>query len=258
MNPSGNTILITGGASGIGLGLARALLADGNKVIVAGRREALLAQVTKGIPGLVSAVLDVSDRDAIQTFVARITQDHPDLNVLINNAGVCEVEDLTSDTVEIDVAEATMAINFMGPLQLTSALLPHLRAQANATILNVTSGLAFVPRADTPTYSASKAALHSWTQSLRHQLRATTIEVIELLPPLVDTGISPDIGQPRNERSGPNPPKGLPVHQFMDEVMALLRADLRLDEIVVDAARPQRMAEAEGHFSQIFNRINPS
>jgi uncharacterized oxidoreductase len=247
MKMSGNTILITGGGSGIGRALARALAARGNAVIVAGRRAAALAETAAGHPGITTMVADVGDGAAIPAFAAAVVAAHPALNVLINNAGIMLTEDMLGDPVDLSVAEATIATNLLAPMRLTAALLPHLRAQAAATVINVTSGLAFVPRADTPAYSATKAALHSWSQSLRHLLRKTTVEVLELAPPLVDTGLSP--GSAGN-------PRALPLAAFTDEVMALLEAASG-PEILVERVKLQREAEARGDFAKVFGMINP-
>ena len=157
MNISGNTILITGGGSGIGRALAEAFHAKGNQVIVAGRRPGALDETTAVNPGMRSAVLDIEDRDAIPAFAARIAAEFPTLNVLVNNAGIMRRETLTASPVDLATAEATVATNLLGPIRLTAAFLPHLRRQPGATVLMVSSGLAFVPIAITPTYCATKA-----------------------------------------------------------------------------------------------------
>ena len=248
MNMSGNTMLITGAGTGIGRGLAEAFHAAGNRVIVAGRRPEPLAAVVAANPGMASVVLDVADAQAVAAFAASVPQKHPTLNVLINNAGVMQGEDLLADPVELDVCEATMAINLFGPIRMTAALLPHLRRQAAAAVVNVTSGLAFVPRADTPSYSASKAAMHSYTQSLRHQLRGTAVQVIELAPPLVVTGLSP---------GAENSPRATTLPDYIAEVMALFAADPDAAEILVEKVKLQRHAEARGDHAKVFAAINP-
>ena len=247
MQMSGNTILITGGGSGIGRALARALAARGTRVLVAGRRADALEETAAGHPGIATMVADIASGAAIAAFAAQVMAQHPGLNVLVNNAGIMLTEDMTADPVDLAVAEATIAINLLAPIRLTAALLQHLRAQAAATAINVSSGLAFVPRADTPTYSATKAALHSWSQSLRHLLRKTTVEVLELPPPLVDTGLSP--GSTGN-------PRAMPLDAFVAEVMALLAAGAG-PEILVERVKPMRGAEARGEFAQVFGMVNP-
>jgi uncharacterized oxidoreductase len=163
MKLTNNTILITGGGSGIGRGLAEALHALGNKVIIAGRRQKTLEETTDANPGMASVILDLDDPAAIQSFVEEVTELHPKLNVLINNAGIMRPENLKAPNVKD--AEDIITTNLLGPIRLTGALVPHLQKQANAAIINVSSGLAFVPFPATPTYSATKAALHSHPRS---------------------------------------------------------------------------------------------
>ena len=247
MNMTGNTILITGGGSGIGRGLAEAFHAGGNRVIVAGRRPQPLTEVVAANPGMASAVLDVADPEAIQAFAARVTQDHPALNVLVNNAGIMKVEDVLAEPFDLSDCEATVETNLLGPIRLTAALLPHLRRQPVAAVVNLTSGLAFVPRADTPTYSATKAAMHSYTQSLRFLLRGTSVQVVELAPPLVATDLTP--GQRSN-------PRAMPLDEYIRESMALLAADTSAPEILVERVKMQRNAEARGDHDKVFVLIN--
>ncbi|GJG89113.1 oxidoreductase [Gemmatimonadetes bacterium T265] len=249
MNISGNTILITGGGSGIGRAFAEAFHAAGNQVVVAGRRRETLDGVTAANPGMTARVLDVGDPDAVRTFAEQLVADYPALNVLINNAGIMRAEDLRADAVDLADAEATIAANLLGPIRLTAALLPHLRRQPAAAVVNVTSGLAFVPRADTPTYSATKAALHSYTESLRHQLRDTSVQVIELAPPLVATDLTP--GQRAN-------PRAMPLDDYVRESMALLRATPDAPAVYVERVKFQRYAEAEGRYDAAFHTINPA
>lgn len=248
MNITGNTILITGGGTGIGRGLAEALHAAGNTVIVAGRRRAPLEAVVAANPGMHLALLDIEDATGIRDFAAQVTAEHPHLNVLVNNAGIMRFERLLSDPDALAVAEATITTNLLGPIRLTSALLPQLLAQPKAAVVNVSSGLAFVPRADTPTYSATKAAIHSYSISLRHQLRNTGVQVIEWAPPLVATDLTP--GQRDN-------PHALPLADFIRESMALLATNPDATEILVERVKPQRTAEATGRFDAVFNLINP-
>lgn len=242
-----NTILITGGGSGIGRGLAEAFHAAGNKVIIAGRRRATLDEVAHANPGIDVAALDVG-QDDIKAFAASLFARHPDLNVLVNNAGIMRAEDLLAEPADLDDAEATIATNLLGPIRLTAALLPHLRRQTRAAIVNVTSGLAFVPMANFPTYCATKAALHSYTQSLRFQLRDTAVQVIELPPPAVATDLTPD--HATSSRS-------MPLDQFITQSMALLRDTPAAGEICVDRVRLLRTAEATGQFAKAFDMLNP-
>ena len=249
MNITGNTVLITGGGTGIGRALAEALHARGNQIIITGRREAPLKAVADANPGMAWAALDVADPAAIRAFAAQVVKDHPALNVVINNAGIMQAEDLTAEPFDLDVVDATITTNLLGPIRLTAALLPHLRAQPAATVMTVTSGLAFIPLAATPTYNATKAAIHSWTISLRHQLRDTPIEVLELAPPAVATDLMP--GHAEN-------PNSMPLADYTAEVIGLIeRGDTPRGEILVERVKPLRNAEISGNWNQVFAALNP-
>ena len=249
MNPTGNTILITGGGSGIGRALAEAFHKLGNRVVIAGRRRSVLAEVAAANPGMAYAELDIDDPVAIRAFAARITAEHPALNVLINNAGIMKPEDLASDRYDPAEAEAIIGTNLLGPIRLTAALLPHLRAQPRSAVVNVTSGLAFVPLVATPTYSATKAAVHSYTVSLRHQLRGTTTEVIELIPPYVQTDLTP--GQASD-------PRAMPLADFIAEVMQIFTTRPDVAEVVVERCKPLRFAAENHAFDTVFSALNPA
>lgn len=243
MQKSGNTILITGGGSGIGAALAHEFHAAGNQVIIAGRRQAALDAVLSDHPGMASLTIDMEDPAAIATFAAKLITEFPALNVVIHNAGIMVVE----EQVDLAIAEATVATNLLGPIRLTHALLPHLLTQKAATLMTVTSGLAFVPLAATPTYCATKAAMHSWTQSMREQLKGTSVELIELVPPGVQTDLMP--GHAEN-------PQMMPLDQFIAEVMALLGQEPALEEICVERVKMLREAEQRGTFGQVFAMLN--
>ncbi len=249
MDITGNTILITGGGSGIGRGLAEAFHAAGDKVVIAGRRREALEETVAAHPGMTFQTLDIEDPDAIRSFAAAVSKDHPQLNVLINNAGVMRAEDLLAEPFDLADAEATITTNLLGPIRLTAALLPHLRQQPRATIINVSSGLAFVPLAMTPTYCATKAALHSYSQSLGFQLRDTAVQVIELAPPGVATDLMP--GHAENPRS-------MPLDDYIHEVMALLKANPAADEICVENVKMLRNAESSGKYADVFKMLNQS
>ena len=248
MDTRNDTILITGGGSGIGKAMAEALHVRGAKVIIAGRRKEPLEAVAAANPGMAFETLDVADPAAIEAFAARVVEAHPDLNVVINNAGVMAAEDLTAEPVDLAVAEQTIAINLLGPIRLTAALLPHLKRRAASTVLTVSSGLAFVPLAATPTYSATKAAIHSWSQSLRHQLKDTSVEVIEWAPPAVATDLMP--GHAEN-------PNSMPLADFTAESLALFEAG-SADEILVERVKFLTGAEARGEYDKVFGVLNGS
>jgi uncharacterized oxidoreductase len=246
MNPTGNTILITGGGSGIGRGLAEALHALGNQVVIAGRRRQALDSTTAANPGMKSLNLDIEDPAAIRAFAAQAAADFPSLNVLINNAGIMRPEKLLAQQPDLADAEALVTTNLLGPIRLTAALLPLLQRQPRSTILNVSSGLAFLPLALTPTYCATKAAIHSYTLSLRYQLRATQIEVLELIPPYVATHLM----------GGADDPRAMPLGKFIAEVMEILKTQPTPAEIVVENAKGLRFAAESGKFDAIFQGLN--
>jgi len=247
MKNSGNTILITGGGSGIGRALAEALHAQGNQIIIAGRRKEALDATTAANPGMASLVLDIESAEGIKRFASEVTEKFPKLNVLINNAGIMRPEKLAAQQADLADAEAMVTTNLLGPIRLTAALLPFLQQQQSSTIINVSSGLAFVPLAMTPTYSATKAAIHSYTQSLRQQLAGTSTQVIELVPPAVQTELMP--GSATN-------PQYMPLAEYTAEVMSILKDQPEAPEVCVKRVNFLRLAEAEGRFDQTFQTLN--
>ena len=244
-----NTILITGGGSGIGRAMAEAFHRLGNQVIITGRGQKALDETTAANPGMKSVTLDVSDPKSIQSFAAQVTKEFPSLNVLINNAGIMQPENLL-EKPDASVAEAIVTTNLLGPIRLTAALLPPLRKQPRATIMTVSSGLAFVPLAMTPTYCATKAAIHSYTQSLRYQLKSTKVEVIELIPPYVQTTL---MGDQQAED-----PRAMPLKEFIDEVMSILQNQPDAKEICVKKVYPLRFAAEGGQekYESFFQQFN--
>jgi uncharacterized oxidoreductase len=252
MKTKDNTILITGGGSGIGRGLAEAFHRLGNQVIIAGRGQKPLNETTAANPGMKSVTLDVSDPKSIQSFAAQLTKDFPSLNVLINMAGIMQPENLLEKPDDLSTAEKTITTNLLGPIRLTAALLPSLRKQPRATIMTVSSGLAFVPFAMTPTYCATKAAIHSYTQSLRYQLKATKIEVIELIPPYVQTTLMGD--------QQADDPRAMPLDEFIAEVMSILKSQPDAKEICVQKVYPLRFAAEHGQqtYEEFFEQFNDS
>lgn len=246
MQLTGNTILITGGGSGIGRGLAKAFHAEGNQVVIAGRRKELLDETVAANPGMKSALLDITDGQAIRSFAEKAIRDFRELNVVIQNAGIMRPELLQQGNVAD--AEAIVTTNLLGPIRLTAALLPHLLKQRSAAIMTVSSGLAFVPMAITPTYCASKAAIHSYTQSLRYQLKETKIQVLELIPPYVQT----ELMGPRQAQD----PNAMPLKEFISQTMNVLKAAPNATEICVDRVKPLRFAEASGNYDEVFKTFN--
>lgn len=227
MQLTDNTIFITGGASGIGRGLAEAFHALGNKVIIAGRRKALLDEVTAANPGMVAIELDINDPASINDVARTLITQYPSLNVLVNNAGIMPFDDAAGH-IDDETMLATLTTNFMGPVRLTSALIEHLKSRPRSVIINNTSVLAFVPLAATAVYSATKAALHSYSLSQRFTLRDTSVTVQEIAPPWVNTDLVHKGDDPR----------AMPLDAFIEQTMAGLAADT--PEVVVEAIREIR------------------
>ena len=246
MQIKNNTILITGGGSGIGRALAEEFHAEGSEVIIAGRRKELLDETVAANPGMKSAVLDIGDGDSIKSFAAQLQVDFPALNVVIHNAGIMKTESLLRG--DLAYAEETIATNLLGPIRLTAALLPRLLTQPRAVIMTVTSGLAFVPLALNPTYSASKAAIHSYTQSLRYQLKDTAVQVLELVPPYTKTALT-------GERQASDP-TAMPLEDFIAEAMNILRTSPEAVEICVERVKAQRFADSTGDYDSFYTKFN--
>ncbi|WP_311969549.1 SDR family oxidoreductase [Pseudomonas baltica] len=245
MHSTANTLLVTGGGSGIGRALAEAFLALGNEVIIAGRRESVLKQVTAANPGLHYVVLDIADAADVQRVAAELIARYPRLNAVVHSAGIMRSENLLAGDSALD---DTVATNLLGPLRLDRALLPHFLQQPHAAIVTVSSGLAFLPLALTPSYCATKAAVHSYSQSLRYQLKDTAVKVHELAPPYVQTGLM-------GERQA-NDPHAMPLKEFIAEVMGIFEHSPEAEEILVERVKPLRFAEANGNYAGFFKQFN--
>ncbi len=242
MKLSGNTIFITGGGSGIGRGLAEALHKLGNQVIISGRRKGHLDATTKANPGMQSVELNVEDSASIAAVAKKLIAEYPRLNVLINNAGIMRIDDASS-TIDDGLLVSTITTNLLGPIRLTSALIEHLKKQDGAVVINMSSGLGFVPLALTAVYSATKAALHSYTLSQRYRLKGSSVRVLEIAPPWVQTELM----------GANNDPRAMPLAEFIDEAIALLGTDA--EEILVERVKPLRNNPGpnEGAFVTQFN-----
>jgi short-subunit dehydrogenase involved in D-alanine esterification of teichoic acids len=249
MNIAGNTIFIPGSTSGIGLALALALQARGNTVIVGGRRAELLEQIAGQHPGIDTVQIDTTDAASIDSAVQEVLARHPDLNVLVTMAGIMRIEDWHTPGSFLASAEEVVTTNVLGPIRLIAAFVEHLQAQPDATIVTVSSGLAFAPLAATPSYSASKAAIHMLSESLRLQLADTKVRVVELEPPSVRTSLVP--GQEDSEVA-------MPLEEFVAEVMVLLASQPDAREIQVERVKFLRYGEARGDYDQVVATLNAS
>jgi uncharacterized oxidoreductase len=227
MKLTGNTIFITGGGSGIGRGLAEALHKLGNKVIILGRRKSSLDATTQANPSIHSVELDIMDAANIASVAKRLTADYPALNVLINNAGIMLIDD-AAGKIDDKPLTSTVTTNLLGPIRLTSTLIEHLKNQPRATVIYTTSALAFVPLALTAVYSSTKAALHSYVLSRRYKLKGTSVSVLEIAPPWVQTDLL---------NSGEEP-RAMPLKEFIEETLKVLGANA--EEILVEQAKPFR------------------
>jgi uncharacterized oxidoreductase len=249
MNISGNTVFIPGSTSGIGLALAVELQVRGNTVIVGGRRADLLDQIAAEHPGIDTVQIDTSDPASIASAAKEVLSAHPDLNVLVTMAGIMRIEDWRRPEEFLASAESVVTTNVLGPVRLIAAFIEHLQAQPNAALVTVSSGLAFTPLAATPSYNASKAAIHMLSESIRLQLADTSVQVIELVPPSVRTSLVP--GQESSEVA-------MPLDEFVTEAVALLEAQPDAKEIQVDRVKFLRFGEARGDYDQVVQTLNAS
>jgi uncharacterized oxidoreductase len=249
MNISGNTIFIPGSTSGIGLALALALHARGNTVIAGGRRTALLDQIAAEHPGIGTVQIDTTDAASIDAAAQQVLDRYPDLNVLVTMAGIMRIEDWHKPDSFLASAESTVTANLLGPIRLIAAFIQHLQAQPDATIVTVSSGLAFTPLKITPSYNASKAAIHMLSESIRLQLADTTVKIVELEPPSVRTALLP--GQEDSDFA-------MPLEAFVAEAVGLLESQPGAKEIQVEGVKFLRYGEARGDYDQVVATLNAS
>jgi uncharacterized oxidoreductase len=249
MNISGNTVFIPGSTSGIGLALALELRARGNTVIAGGRRADLLERIAAEHPGLDTVQIDTSDPASIASAAEEVLSAHPDLNVLVTMAGIMRIEDWRRPEKFLASAESVVTTNVLGPIRLIAAFIGHLQARPDAAIVTVSSGLGFTPLAATPSYNASKAAIHMLSESIRLQLADTSVQVIELVPPSVRTSLVP--GQESSEVA-------MPLDEFVAEAVALLESQPDAHEIQVERVKFLRYGEARGDYDQVVKTLNAS
>ncbi|MBN9153231.1 MAG: SDR family NAD(P)-dependent oxidoreductase [Microbacterium sp.] len=247
MHISGNTIFIPGATSGIGLALALTLHKKGNEVIVGGRRTELLTQIVAENPGIHAVEIDTTSPDSIRRAADEVIAAHPELNVLITMSGIMRVEDWTTPAGFLESAEATVTTNLLGPIRLIAAFIEHLQTRPDATIMTVSSGLAFTPLRITPSYNATKAAIHMLSETLRLQLAGTTVKVSELEPPSVATDLMP--GQRESEFA-------MPLDEFIAEVVGLVETDPDAREIQVERVKFLRYGEARGDYDETVAALN--
>jgi uncharacterized oxidoreductase len=248
MKTSGNTILITGGATGIGFGLAEAFLNAGNKVLICGRRQAKLEEARKRLPNLQVHQCDITQQYGREFLFSWVKNQYPDLNILVNNAGVSGLIDFNKGVPEAFKSEDEIETNFKAPVYLSAYFIPFLREKKEAAIVNISSGLAFVPLVSSPLYGATKAALHSFSLALRYQLKDTSIKVFELMPPIVDTdlGRDPDDATPRIIR-------GIPSAEFAKEALKAVKND---EYEFASGEALQLMEGSRKNFQETFRLIN--
>ncbi len=247
MNITGNTIFIPGATSGIGLALALAWQERGNTVIIGGRRAGLLDQIAAEHPGIGTVTVDCADPASIEAAAAHLLARYPELNVLVTMAGIMRVEDWRKPASFLGSAQEVITTNVLGPVRLIAAFIEHLLGQPDATVMTVSSGLAFAPLAATPSYNASKAAVHMLTESIRLQLAGTSVRVVELEPPAVRTDLLP--GQRDSAVA-------VPLADFVSEVMTLLETQPEAGEIQVERVKFLRYGEARGDYDQVVAALN--
>jgi uncharacterized oxidoreductase len=250
MNLHGNTVFITGGGSGIGRGLAEAFHKLGNKVIIGGRRRDVLEQTIAANPGMHGIVLDTRDAESIKSAATDVVRDFPELNVVINNAGVQRVFNFAADAPEAEAFADEVDTNINGVLRVTTAFLPQLKSRPSATLINVSSGLAFIPLVRYPVYCATKAFVHSFTMSLRQQLKNTSVRVLELAPPWVAT----DLGAGHTDATAHSGMSPMPLADFIAATMQELGTDEQ--ELKIAGAKFLYGAGVGEQAQTVFARMN--
>jgi uncharacterized oxidoreductase len=246
MNITGNTIFIPGATAGIGLALALRLQAAGNTVVIGGRR----TEVLDGLAaehGFATVTIDTTDARSVLAARDRVLEEHGNLNVLIAMAGIMAAEDVRHASF-LEEAERIITTNITGPLRLIAAFTEQLQSQPDSTLITVSSGLAFTPLASTPTYNGSKAFIHQFSETIRMQFAGTSVKVVELVPPAVQTELM--AGNSQKEHY-------LPLDAFADEVIALLESQPDAQEILVERVKFLRFAEVENRYDAAIAAINP-
>ncbi|WP_345480006.1 SDR family oxidoreductase [Amnibacterium soli] len=235
MRITGNTIFLPGGTSGIGRGLAERFAARGNRVVIGGRRQELLDEITAANDGIESVRIDVSDAASIRDVSVQVQERFPETNVLLPMAGIMRPEDVTTGGF-LDAAESIITTNLLGPVRLWAAWADFLIGKQDAALVTVSSGLAFTPLALTPTYDATKSAIHALSDAWRLQLAGSGVQVIEIVPPAVRTDLM----------RGPNDERAMPLDEYLEETMRLLEQQPDAHEILVERVKPLRFSERDG------------
>jgi len=247
MNITGNTIFIPGATSGIGLALALSLHQEANNIIIGGRRNELLDQIAAEHPGIKTVRIDTSDPASISAVAQQVIAENPELNVLIAMAGIMNAEDWKTPAGFLQSAEAVVTTNLLGPIRLIAGFIEHLQTRPDATIVTVSSGLAFTPLKVTPTYNATKAAIHMLSESIRLQLADTSVKVLEIEPPSVATDLMP--GQKESDFA-------MPLDEFIAEVVSLIESQPHAKEIQVERVKFLRYGEARGDYDEVVATLN--
>ena len=250
MDLTNSTVFIPGATSGIGLALAVALHEQGSTVVVGGRRTDLLERIAAEHPGLDTVRIDTTDPESIASAAKEVLDRHPDLDTLVTMAGIMRAEDMTRSGFA-DGAEEIVTTNLLGTIRLIDAFIDHLRARPSATIMTVSSGLAFAPLRPTPTYNATKAAIHRLSEGIRLQLADTGVQIMELVPPAVRTALMP--GREESEFA-------MPLDAYVAEVMQLIETQPDAREIQVQNVKFLRYAEVRGEYDAVvatLNRLDP-